>query len=60
MNGDDALGHKLPNLVHSLLLLGGMAGLLGVLGWMIAGPSGVMWTLAGDTVAALRAEGAAG
>lgn len=45
MNGDDALGHKLTNLVHSLLLLGGMAGLLGVLGWMIAGPSGVMWTV---------------
>jgi heat shock protein HtpX len=36
--------HKLTNVVHSMLLLGGMALLLGTLGWTIAGPEGVLWT----------------
>ena len=42
--------HKLTNLLHSLLLLGGMALLLGTLGWVVAGPQGLLWTILLGTV----------
>ena len=46
--------HKLTNVLQSMLLLGGMALLLGALGWIVAGPEGVLWTvLLGAVVVAL-------
>jgi len=35
--------HRLNNLLHSLLLLGGMLTLLCLLGWMLLGLEGVIW-----------------
>lgn len=43
MNAQGLRVHKLNNLVHALLLLGGMVGLLALLGWLISGGSGVLW-----------------
>lgn len=40
------LQRKLTNLAQSILLLGGMAALLGALGWVLGGPAGMVWTLA--------------
>jgi len=37
--------HKLLNLVHSALLLGGMLFLMGLLGWAFAGAAGLQWML---------------
>ncbi|ROR34157.1 zinc metalloprotease HtpX [Inmirania thermothiophila] len=36
--------HRLRNLVHSALLLGGMALLAAALGWVLGGREGVVWT----------------
>lgn len=36
--------HKLTNLLHSLVLLAGLLLLFGVLGWMIGGAVGVLWS----------------
>lgn len=36
--------HKLDNLLQCALLLGGMAGLLGLIGWIFAGLQGLVWT----------------
>ena len=33
------------NLLHSVLLIGGMAALLAACAWIVAGPSAVLWTL---------------
>lgn len=41
----DAFKHKILNLLHSLVLLAGMALLLGLLGWIFAGPSVIRWTI---------------
>ncbi len=38
------LNHKLNNLAQSVVMLGGMAGLLGLIGWIIAGAQGLVWT----------------
>ncbi len=38
--------HKVSNLLHSVLLLGGMVGLLALCGWIIAGAEGVLWAFA--------------
>lgn len=35
--------HKLTNLLHSALLLGGMVAVLALCGWVIAGGEGVLW-----------------
>ena len=43
--------HRLHNLTQTLLLLAGMAVLLGALGWVIAGGAGVIWTLAVGLIA---------
>jgi heat shock protein HtpX len=49
MNANDyrnnILKHKITNLLHSAALLGGMAFLLGLLGWIFAGLSGVSWAI---------------
>ncbi|MCF8063580.1 MAG: M48 family metalloprotease [Deltaproteobacteria bacterium] len=37
--------HKLLNLLHSVLLLGGMLFLMGLLGWAFAGDAGLQWML---------------
>ena len=39
----NAFKHKVVNLLHSVVLLGGMAFLLGLLGWIFAGPVGIRW-----------------
>lgn len=36
--------HKLTNIIQSLALVGGMVGLLGLLGWILAGLHGLIWT----------------
>ncbi|NIR28280.1 MAG: M48 family metalloprotease [Gammaproteobacteria bacterium] len=38
------LNHKLNNVAQSAVLLGGMAGLLALIGWIIAGAQGLVWT----------------
>jgi heat shock protein HtpX len=38
--------HKLTNLLHSALLLGGMACLLALCGWVVAAGEGVFWAFA--------------
>lgn len=43
MNPDRVIVHKLNNLLQSIMLLAGMAALLGLLGWLLAGVSGVIW-----------------
>lgn len=43
MNPDRVTVHKLNNLLQSILLLAGMAALLGLLGWLLAGIEGVIW-----------------
>ena len=45
--------HRLHNLLQTLLLLGGMGLLLGVLGWVIAGGTGIAWTIFLGVVALL-------
>jgi heat shock protein HtpX len=37
--------HRLTNRLHTVLLLGGMIGLLVACGWIIAGPEGALWAL---------------
>lgn len=43
MNPDRVTAHKLNNLLQSIMLLAGMAALLGLLGWLLAGIQGVIW-----------------
>lgn len=43
MNPDRFSAHKFNNLLQSILLLGGMAALLALLGWLIAGTQGIVW-----------------
>jgi heat shock protein HtpX len=42
--------HRLRNAAQSLLLLLAMAGILGALGWVVAGGAGIAWALAGGVV----------
>lgn len=51
MNHSRLRAHKLTNLLHSLLLLGGMALLLALLGWTLAGFPGVVWAMLLGTLA---------
>ncbi|MHB9117805.1 MAG: zinc metalloprotease HtpX [Burkholderiales bacterium] len=37
--------HRLRNRLQSLLLLGGMSLLLALLGWLLGGPGGLLWSL---------------
>jgi heat shock protein HtpX len=39
----NAFKHKVINWLHSVELLGGMTLLLGLLGWIFAGPAGICW-----------------
>lgn len=45
--------HKTMNLLHSLLLLGGMVGLLTLCGWIVAGGEGVLWAFAAGAISLL-------
>lgn len=45
--------HKLRNLLQAVLLLGGMAGMLGLLAWLVFGPLGLAWALVAGVGAAL-------
>lgn len=36
--------HKFTNIAHSFALIGGMVGLLGLLGWLLGGLDGLIWT----------------
>ncbi|HSS64283.1 MAG TPA: peptidase M48, partial [Gammaproteobacteria bacterium] len=45
MNAATWRKHKLLNLLQSVALLAAMAGLLGVLGWIVAGEGGVLWAI---------------
>ena len=47
--------HKRINLLHTLLLLGGMAGLMWLIAWMLVGPAGAVGVLAGGMLALLLA-----
>ncbi|MDX6750951.1 zinc metalloprotease HtpX [Geminicoccaceae bacterium 1502E] len=40
------LRHRLRNLVHTALLIGGMLAILGACAWILWGPVGLVWTLA--------------
>jgi heat shock protein HtpX len=43
MLANPLVSHKLNNVVHAVLLLGGMVGLLMLVGWMVAGGPGLFW-----------------
>jgi heat shock protein HtpX len=43
--------HKLRNLVHSILLLGGIVGLLALCGWLLFGPDGLVGMALGAAIA---------
>lgn len=45
MNESTWLRHKLRNSLQSVLLLAGMMGLTGAVGWLLEGPDGVLWAL---------------
>ncbi|HYG90880.1 MAG TPA: zinc metalloprotease HtpX [Azospirillum sp.] len=45
--------HKVTNLLHSALLLGGMVLLLTLCGWVIAGGEGVLWAFAAGALSLL-------
>lgn len=45
MRRHTVLRRKLTNLAQSILLLAGMAALLGALGWVLGGSVGMIWTL---------------
>ena len=45
MNDRRFLTHRINNLIHSALLLGGMALLMSFLGWLTAGKDGVVWAI---------------
>lgn len=45
MNRKRLAAHKLNNLVQSASLLGGMAALVALLGWLLAGTDGVLWAV---------------
>ena len=51
MNHSRLRAHKLTNLLQSVLLLGGMAVLLALLGWTLAGFPGVVWAMLLGTLA---------
>ena len=51
LDHDITIQRRLANLLQSALLLGGMAALAGVLGWMLFGPEGVVWAGAAAAVA---------
>ncbi len=43
MEATQLLRHRLTNAVHALLLLGGLGGLLMAIGWVLEGPTGLLW-----------------
>ncbi len=45
MNRKRLSAHKLNNLLQSVSLLGGMAALVALLGWLLAGADGVLWAV---------------
>ena len=55
MNDRRVLAHRINNLLHALLFLGGMAGLLALLGWVVAGGAGLALGLGFSLLLALVA-----
>ena len=55
MNDRRVLTHRINNLLHALLFLGGMAGLLALLGWVVAGGAGLVLGLGFSLLLALVA-----
>ena len=53
MNDRRILTHRINNLLHALLFLGGMAGLLALLGWVVAGGAGLVLGLGFSLLLAL-------
>ncbi|MGF1474516.1 MAG: zinc metalloprotease HtpX [Geminicoccaceae bacterium] len=49
---DRRKAHKLRNLLHTVLLMAGMAAIVGVCAWSLFGPGGVFWSIVG-VIAAL-------
>lgn len=45
--------HKIGNLLHSVLLLGGMVLMLALCGWILAGPDGLLWAMVGGGLSLL-------
>ena len=45
--------HKLRNMAQAVVLLGGMAGMLGLVAWLLFGLAGLFWMLAAGAVAIL-------
>ncbi|MFQ5487931.1 MAG: hypothetical protein ACE5ET_05750 [Gammaproteobacteria bacterium] len=45
MNPEILLRHKVLNWLQSLLMLGGMAGVLALLGWFLGGVGPMIWTI---------------
>ena len=43
MEATQLLRHRLNNALHALLLLGGLGGLLMAIGWVLEGPTGLLW-----------------
>lgn len=44
---------RLRNVVQALLLFGGIAGVLGVVAWLLFGPTGLVWALGLGVLAAV-------
>lgn len=53
MNESVRRRHRLSNGVQSLMLVVGMATLLGTLGWIVAGGTGMLWAISGGVVLVL-------
>lgn len=54
-NKGEARRHRRRNRMQTLLLLGGMTGLLSACGWVVAGPDGLVWLGLGGVLAMLLA-----
>lgn len=51
LDADSQARHKLRNMIHSWLLVGGSVVLLAACAWILAGPAGVVWAVVGGGVA---------
>lgn len=44
MDKDKIFNHKIRNLAHTIALIGGMAGIMALLGYLMAGVTGIYWS----------------
>jgi heat shock protein HtpX len=51
LDQDERRRHKLRNVAHSILLLGGIVGLLALCGWVLFGPAGLVGMALGAAIA---------